>query len=277
MTFYPAIPLSGYLGWKVFDNSASRQFDVFKDTPSVVRNVDYFRENIAEATTAEKLVNDRRLLTVALGAYGLSEEIDKRAFIQRILEDGTELDGAFANRLSDSRWREFAKGFGYGNITGTRVGIESFREQTANNYLERAFEERVGEVDTDMRLAMNFRREIAKIAESESAETSGWFQIMGRQPLRTVMEGALALPSSIGQADIDQQKELFERKAEQFFGGKSPAIFKDPVKVEDALRRFFLYTEIQNGPTLSTPGIAALSILGGNSGQATNLFLSNTL
>ena len=280
MTFYPAIPLGGYLGWKVFDNSAARQFEVFKDTPAVVRDVDYFRENVADATTAEKLVNDRRLLTVALGAYGLGEEINKKAFIQKILEDGTEFGDSFANRLSDPRWRQFAKDFGYGNFTGPRVGIESFREQAANNYLERAFEARVGEVNTDMRLAMNFRREIARIAEGANVETAGWFQIMGQSPLRIVMEGALGLPSSIGSADIDKQKELFERKADQFFGGKSPAVFKDPVKIEDALRRFFLYSEIQNGPTASTPGVAALSILGGGpslgAGSVANLFLSNT-
>ncbi len=276
MSFQPAIPLGGYLGWRVFQNSADRQFEIFKDTPSIVRNVDYFRENIAEATSAKKLVNDRRLLTVALGAYGLGEEIDKRAFIQKILEEGTDLSGSFALRLSDPRWRAFANGFGYGNFTGPRVGIESFREQTANNYLERAFEESVGNVDTDMRLAMNFRREIAAIANGANVEENGWFQIMGQTPLRAVMEGALGLPASIGTADIDQQKELFERKANQFFKSKSPSIFKDPVKVEEALRRFFLQSEIQNGPSASTPGSAALSILTGG-GQATNLFLSNTL
>ncbi len=256
MTFTPAIPLSGYLGWRVFESNAERQFETFKTSPEIVRNVDYFREHIAEATTAEKLVNDRKLLTVALGAFGLEDEIDKKAFIRKILEEGTDLSDSFANRLADSRWREFAKAFGYGNFTGANVNLASFREQTANNYLERAFEVSVGEVDTDMRLAMYFRREIAAIAESPYVEEAGWFTIMGQTPLRTVMESALGLPSTIGQADIDKQKELFESKAEQIFGGKSPAIFKDPLKVEDALRRFFLQTEIQNGPSESTPGMA---------------------
>ncbi|MEO1136895.1 MAG: DUF1217 domain-containing protein [Pseudomonadota bacterium] len=275
MTFSPAIPLGGYLGWRVFENSADRQFEIFKNTPAVERNLEYFRENIAGATTAETLVKDRQLLTVALGAYGLEEEINKRAFIQKILEDGTDISTSFANRLNDPRWRSFARDFGYGNFTGPRVGTELFKERTANNYLERAFEARVGEVNTDMRLAMNFRREIAVIAESASVDTAGWFQIMGQPPLRAVMEAALGLPASIGQTDIDKQRDLFERKAEQFFGGRTPAVFKDPVKVEDALRRFFLQSEIQNGPTASTPGSAALSILTG--GSAANLFVSNTL
>lgn len=272
MTYTPAIPLSGYLGWKVFDKTAARQFEAFKDSAVVQRNIEYFRENIAAATTPEKLVQDRRLLEVTLGAFGMEDEINKRAFIRKVLEEGTETSDAFANRLSDSRWRELANELGYGNIGGARVGLNFVKEKLVNAYMERAFEASVGNVDTDMRLAMNFRREIAKIANSSSVESAGWFQIMGQTALRTVMEGAFALPSSIGQADVDKQKELFERKAEQYFGGKSPAVFKDPAKVEDALRRFFLQTEIQNGPTASTPGMAALSILGG-AGSA-NLFNS---
>jgi hypothetical protein len=281
MTFAPAIPLGGYLGWRVFDKTAGKQFEVFKKSPEIQRNLEYFREHIAEAGSAKKLVADRKLLTVALGAYGLEDEINKKAFIQKILEEGTDLSGSFANRLTDQRWKDFARDFGYGNFTGPRVTNQAFREQTANNYLERAFEAGVGEVNTDMRLAMNFRREIARIAESATVDTAGWFKIMGQPPLRAVMEGALGLPSSIGSADIDKQKELFERKAQQFFGGKSPSVFKDPLKVEEALRRFFLQTEIQNGPTASTPGAAALSVLTGGNGalgsaSIANLILSNS-
>ncbi|PQA88865.1 DUF1217 domain-containing protein [Hyphococcus luteus] len=284
MTFNPAIPLDGYIGWRVFQKNADKQFEIFQKSPEIVRNMEYFREHIEEATTAEKLVKDRKLLTVALGAFGLQDELDKKAFIQKILEEGTDFNDSFANRLSDPRWRDFANAFGYGNFTGSRVGIESFREQVANDYLERAFEVSVGEVNTNMRLAMNFRREISRIAEGANVDDVGWFQIMGQEPLRAVMEGALGLPSSIGSADIDKQKELFERKADQFFGGKSAAIFKDPVKVEDALRRFFLQSEIANGPSASTPGFAALTVLGNGGGNANgglsgagiaNLLISN--
>ena len=281
--FTPAVPLGGYLGWRVFQNSADRQFEIFQKSPQIIRNMEHFRENIAVADTAEKLVDDRKLLTVALGAFGLEEEINKKAFIRKILEEGTDDSSSFANRLSDPRWRQFAKAFGYGNFTGANVGVPSFREQVANDYLERSFEVSVGEVDPNMRLAMNFRREIAAIANSATVEESGWFQIMGQKPLRAVMEGALGLPSSIGSADIDKQKDLFARKAEQIFGGKSPAVFKDPLKVEDALRRFFVQSEIQGGPTASTPGAGALSLLTGQGGGAlspnsiVNLFISNTL
>jgi len=278
MNFRPAIPLSGFIGWRVFEQSAARQLDTFKNLPSTTRELEYFRENISTALTAEDLVKDRRLLAVALGAFGLSDEIGKKAYIQRVLEDGTEKKDAFANRINDPRWRDFAERFGYGNLGGTRVLLSSFREEIAQRFTERAFEEHVGDVDTDMRLAMNFRREIARIAENTSVDRVGWLQIMGQRPLRAVMEAALGLPASIGIVDLEQQRQIFEDKAQDLLGGKSPSIFSDPEIIDDVLRRFFLQTEIRNGPSNSTPGMAALSVLSappGGSAQAINLILSN--
>ena len=278
MTFLPAVPFGGFLGWQVLDRSAGRQKEIFENEPLTVRNLDYFKENIRTAITPERLVNDRKLLTVALGAFGLEGEIDKKALIRRVLEDGTDKQDSFANRLSDIRWREFSKAFGYGNLAGSRVLLSDFRSEVAQQYLERAFEARVGDVDADMRLAMNFRREAARIAALPQADRNGWFQIMGQRPLRTVMETALGLPSSIGTIDIDQQRDLFESKFEKAFGEKSVAVLQDPEMIDRVLKRFFLQTEFQNGPSASTPGIAALNVLSTStqsSTQSINLLVSN--
>jgi len=278
MDFRPAIPLGGYLGWRVFENSAARQFEIFEQSASVERDLEYFRENISTALTAEDLVADRRLLSVALGAFGLSDEIGKKAFIRRILDDGTESTDAFANRLNDPRWRDFSERFGYGNLGGTRVLLSEFREEIASQFKIRTFETKVGDVDTDMRLAMNFRREIQKIAAGETVDRVGWFQIMGQTPLRTVVEKAFNLPSSIAVIDLDQQKKIFEDRANDIFDAKSPAVFSDPEIVEEVLKRFFLQTELSRGPTSTTRGVAALSMLSsppGNGVVAISLILAN--
>ncbi len=278
MSFTPAIPLTGFLGWRVFNQTEVRQREIFTNDATTFRNVDYFKENISSAATAADLVTDRRLLTVALGAFGLSDEIDKKALIRRILEEGTEDSNAFANRINDQRWRDFSERFGYGNFAGPRILLSAFREEIATQYVDRTFEERVGEVDTDIRLAMNFRREIERIAENSSPDRVKWLQIMGQRPLRTVMETALGLPTSIGSVDIDQQRDIFMRKAEAIFGSNAPSIFSDPEAVENALQQFFLRKEIENGPSASTPGMAALSILSAppsGGAQTINLILSN--
>jgi hypothetical protein len=261
VSFQPAIPLGGYAGWRVFERTIPRQRALFERLPEIRRDAEYFRQNVSRAQTAADLVADSKLLKVALGAFGLAAEIGKKALIRRALEEGTERADAFANRLADPRWRRFSEAFGYGDFGGPRVLLTSFRDEMVMRYLERAFEEGVGAIDVDMRLALNFRREIAAIASGPAVDRSGWFQIMGQPPLRAVLEAALGLPSAVGRLDLDRQKAFFERRAEEVFGARSPRVFADPAKVEQALRRFF--AQGGSGASVSglTGGAAALQLL----------------
>ncbi len=275
--FQPAIIVSGYAGWRVLEKTAPRQRETFEKSPGLNRDIEYFKENIGKASTAEALVKDRRLLVVALGAFGLSDEVDKRAFIARILESNLDETSSFANRLSEPRYKAMAKAFGYGSPAGRSIGDEAFREDIIARFKSLEFERAVGEVDADMRLAMNFKREIAAIAAGENVDRSGWFQAMGQLPLREVLTTAFGLPDAIAQLDVERQKEIFEQKALALYGEKSLSIFTDPARIEDAIRRFFLFRQIENGPDISTPGAAALTLLQSNglgSGAIENILLS---
>ncbi len=278
MFFQPVIGSGGYSGWLVLQRTETRQREIFEQSPTLERNVEYFRENIESAVTAEDLVSDRRLLTVALGAFGLDEEINKRAFVQRILEDGTESLEAFAVRLNEPRYLALAEAFGYGNTGGgENVQQEGFREDIIARYKVRAFDLAVGEVDNDARLALNFRREIADIASEDTSEEVIWFRIMGRQPIREVVATALNLPQEISQLDVDRQRELFEDKAASVLGTSDPTVLSDPEVIDDLLRRFFLIRQSQSGPTSLTPGFSALTLLQNTAlgaGATQNLFQS---
>ncbi len=86
-----------------------------KKSPVIQRDTDYFLENIGKIDTAEDLVNDRRLLSVALGAFGLDEDIDSKYFIRKVLEDGTLDPEALSNKLADKRYLDFSQAFGFGD------------------------------------------------------------------------------------------------------------------------------------------------------------------
>ncbi|MEM9370573.1 MAG: flagellar protein, partial [Pseudomonadota bacterium] len=88
--FAPILPATGLVGFKLLEQTQTVQREIFDRQPEIARDTDYFRETIATVQSAGALVEDRRLLRVALGAFGLDEEIDKRAFIRKILEEGTE-------------------------------------------------------------------------------------------------------------------------------------------------------------------------------------------
>ena len=91
MSYTPAIPLSGYAGWAFLKRTMPTQQASFNAAPQNKRDEDYFREKIGTINTAEQLVNDRRLLRVALGAFGLDKDINNKFFIQKVLQDGTLL------------------------------------------------------------------------------------------------------------------------------------------------------------------------------------------
>ncbi len=275
MLFQPAIGVGGLSGWLILERTSARQQQTFEKSPVIQRNIDYFQENISKITSAEELVKDRRLLTVALGAFGLGDEINKRAFVQKMLEEGTEQTDSFANRFNDNRYKALVEAFGFGNIeNGSSVLLSSFRDDIVARYKSLEFERAVGETDNDMRLAMNFKRQIGAIAESPASELTAWLQIMGQLPLRELVATAFNIPSEVSQLDVDRQAEIFSDRARQFLGNSSPEAFNDPEVVDDMIRRFFLARQVQNGPSPTTPGFAALSLLQGNGfGAVSNINL----
>lgn len=280
MSFAPVLPSTGFVGYKLLLATEATQREVFEKQPEIRRDVEYFKEKIGDVKTAEELVSDRRLLKVALGAFGMDDEIDKKAFLRRILEEGTENDDAFAKKFVDPRYTKIADAFGFGNIIGARTNFTGFATEITEAYAERQFEIAVGEQNETLRLALNFRREIATYANAKDPESTAWFSAMGDVPVRTVLEGALGLPSATGTLDIDLQHKAFREASSNTFGSKSMDVFKDTEQVENAIRRFIARRSIDEGPSASTPGATALTLLsnaaqGFGSGASQNLLLSS--
>jgi hypothetical protein len=275
VTFLPAVGAGGLAGFKLLDKSAPQQRAAFEKTPEVKRNIAYFEANIAKAKTPEDLIKDRRLLTVALGAFGLGDEISKGAYVRKALESDTADGRSFVRRIADARYLEFAKAFGYGDLTkGSNVELESFKKDIIQRYKQVEFERAVGRADGDIRLALNFRREIGKIANGESADKIGVLQVLGQRPLRELLTTALGLPSGLARLDVDRQKEIVEQRMEQAFGSESVAVFKDAKKVEDAIRRFFAVKQTQSNAAALASG-SGYSLLSTQGAGAGNLLLSN--
>lgn len=257
--FAPAAPLGGYLGFRLLDRTGERQRVAFEKAPDIQRDIAYFRTRIREVESAAAFVADRRLLQVALGAFGLDTEISKRAIIRRVLEEAPDRAESFAARLNDPRWRAFARTFNF-SATPPRLPAAAFDQSVTTRYVELSFERALGEDHPDIRLALNFRREIASIAAGAGVDRSGWFQVLSQPPLRRVVEAAFGLPASLAQLDVDRQRQILEAKAQALFGASSPAAFRDPKNVDTAIRRFFAVESLQ-GDNSGARGSAALSIL----------------
>lgn len=261
MTFQPIVPVPGVAGWSFLQSTYDNQFRAFTASPQLQRDVEYFRENATRLTSADALISDRRLLSVALGAFGLSEDINNRAFLQRILEDGTEARDALANRLADQRYKDFSDAFGFGPTSLPQAILPGFAEKIVSLYEAQQFEVAVGRQDESMRIALFAQRELAKISEDGGSQDAQWFKIMGQPPLRQMMETALGLPASFGQIDIDRQLEEFQDRARRTFGSDKLEDLVAPETLEQVTSAFLARSQINSFGAVASSGSIALTLL----------------
>ncbi|OYX41629.1 MAG: flagellar protein [Rhodobacterales bacterium 32-67-9] len=261
MSFTPVVPFGGYAGWKFLARTREAQKEAFLENATLQRDEAYFREKIGGIATAEDLVADRRLLSVALGAFGLGDDIDNRYFIRKVLEDGTLRPDALANKLADKRYQEFSKAFGFGDFDVPRTRLSDFADGILASYETRRFEEAVGEQSEAMRLGLNAERELARLADRNISGDAKWFSVLGSAPLREVFQTALGLPAAFASIDLDQQLGTLKNRAEQMLGSSDIAQFSDPRKVEDLVRLYLLRAEAQGARSVYSAQSAALTLL----------------
>ncbi|WP_415922537.1 DUF1217 domain-containing protein [Tateyamaria sp. SN6-1] len=242
--FQPILVSNGLSGWQFLQATYDRQFDAFNQSTVQKRDTDYFAENIGSIRSAEELVSDRRLLTVALGAFGLQDDINNRFFIQKMLEEGTTADDALANRFADNRYRDLSAAFGLGPGEIRGALRSGFAEGIIDRYQAASFEIATGAQDETMRLALYAQRIVPEVTGAEGSSAQKWFSIMGQPPLRAVFETALGLPSQFGQVDIDQQLEVFQDRAARVFDVSDPAEFADPEKLDDLITTYLARSQL---------------------------------
>lgn len=260
MSFQPIVPSSGNLGWIFLNRTREAQQEAFNNSAQIQRDSDYFRANIKNVQSAEDLVSDRQLLSVALGAFGLSDDVNNKFFIQKVLEEGTLDDEAFSNRLADKRYYEMAKTFAF-DIFPPNTVLTSFGDNIVSQFQTREFEVSVGNKDEDLRLALGVEREINSLVERDLSEASSWLAVMGSPPLRRVFEVALGLPTQFAAIDIDKQVEVFQEKSQRTFGSSNPVEFVNKDLQESLIKNFLFRSELDAAKAATARGAVALSLL----------------
>jgi hypothetical protein len=260
MSYQPVVPLGGLAGWSFLNRTLETQTNAFNSGGQITRDTEYFEKNISSIETPEQLVSDRRLLRVALGAFGLEDDLDSRALIQKVLEGGTQKSDALATKMADDRYSEFADAFGFGNSGGRRTANPGFGAEITAQFRRSQFEVAVGNQDESMRLAMDAQRNFSDIADQKGSDEVRWLKIMGNPRLRKVFETALGLPESFGQIDLDKQVEVFAERASRQLGLGDLTQLSDP-EVQDAIIERFLLRDQMDGFASQSSASMALTLL----------------
>ena len=292
MTFTPYIPSQGIAGWNFLQSTYDRQFEAFTRSGDLSNDTDYFLENIGKVQTSEDLLKDRRLLQVAVKAFGLQEEIDYRALLERVLNEGTTAPDALANSLDDQRYVDLSEAFGFGSGQSLKTADKGAMQSVVDAFNTSSFEEAIGEQDEVMRNALfaqrafpdllgdtiqeegsqgslrdnavsDFLKRIGGEAEEEESTSleDQWQEMLNRDSLEEFFSTAFSMGNSTLTMDDDERVQAYMDKAEELLGTSDPAIFFAP---ENAANVTALFTsQARREGTLSEDEIGDAAELSG--------------
>ncbi|WP_223814332.1 DUF1217 domain-containing protein [Roseicitreum antarcticum] len=238
-----------------------KQAEAFAKSAPMVRDETHFREKIIAVKSVDDLVGDRRLMTVLLGAFGLSGDINNRFFIRKVLEEGVDLPGALANRLADKRYFAMAEAIGFSGGVAPTSRAPDFADKIITAYRAQSFEAAVGAQNPDMRFALALKRDLTSLAAKPGSDNAKWYTLMGTPPLRKVFDTAFGLPSSFAALDLDRQLSVYQERAQSMFGDSKLSQFADPEKIEELTTRFLVRAQLTAVQTDTSPAAFALQML----------------
>jgi len=93
---------SAMLGYRLVSNSLGKQMAAFKATPTVQRDIAYFRQAMAKVDSADDITGDYRLFKFVLSAFGLDSQINAKALMKKVLAEDPRDTDSISNKLVDA-------------------------------------------------------------------------------------------------------------------------------------------------------------------------------
>ncbi len=122
--------------------------------PAVKSATAYYQANIGSVTSIQDLVGNYRLLSYALDAYGLGDQINATALITKVLEGGVSSPNSLANTLSNPTWKAFATAFNFVGDGAASAASTNAVQTTTSNYAEQQLESDQGAQNVGVQLAL---------------------------------------------------------------------------------------------------------------------------
>jgi Protein of unknown function (DUF1217) len=134
--------------------------------PAVKTATAYYEANIGSVTSVQDLVGNYRLLSYALNAFGLGDQINAKGLITKVLEGGVSNPKSLANTLANPQWKAFAAAFDFVDSGAASPSSASAVKTTTSDYVEQQLESDQGGEDVGVQLALYFQR-VAPTVTSE--------------------------------------------------------------------------------------------------------------
>ena len=219
--------------------------------PAVKTATAYYEANIGNVASIQDFVGNYRLLSYALDAYGLGDQINAKALITKVLEGGVSNPKSLANTLSDSRWKAFAAAFDFVGPVASSVSSTSAVKTTTADYVEQQLESDQGAQDVGVQLALYFQR----VAPTISNE----YGVLADPNLLEVAQTIFGLSPATSATNIDAQAKALSQLM-------PISDLQDPKKLQQLTERFTATYDLTYGP--GSGATTFLTVSSDNSGSS---------
>jgi len=199
--------------------------------PDVKQATAYYEANIGSVKTPADLVNNYRLFSYVLNAYGLGDQVYAKALFQKVLQQGTSSTNDLAYTLNNPKILALAKTFNFAANGASTTSSTAVKTDVVNNYVEQTLETNQGQSDQGVQLALYFQRNAPNIKSV--------YSILADTNLLTVVQTALGISSTTSAENVDTQASLISNKL-------NIADFQDPKKLQTFVERFSALYDINN-------------------------------
>ncbi len=219
--------------------------------PAVKTATAYYQANIGKVTSIQDFVGNYRLLSYALDAYGLGNQIGATALVTKVLEGGVSNPKSLANTLSDLSWRAFAAAYDFAGQGAASVSSASAVKTTTADYVEQQLESDQGAEDVGVQLALYFQR----VAPTISNE----YGVLADPNLLEVAQTIFGLSPSTSATNIDAQANALSQLM-------PISDLQDPEKLQQLTERFTAMYDLTYGP--GSGATSSLTVSSDNSGSS---------
>jgi Protein of unknown function (DUF1217) len=219
----------------------------------VVKNATaYYTANIGSVTSVKAFVGNYRLLSYALNAYGLGDQINSKALITQVLQGGVTNPKSLANTLP--QWKAFATDFSF-LTSGASSASAAAVKTTESSYVEQQMETNEGQQDVGVQLALYFNRVAPNVTSS--------YGILADKNLLQVVETIFGLPTAFSSENIDVQANALSK------------LFKisdlqNPAKLQQLTERFTAAYDITYGASASSSSTSSGLTVSGSSSSSSS-------
>ncbi len=226
--------------------------------PAVQTASAYYAANIGAVKSANDLVGNYRLLSYALNAFGLGDQINSTALIKQVLEGGVSDPNSLANTLSNQQWKAFATAFNFsgGATAAASISSPSAIQATTSDFVEQQLENDQGQQNVGVQLALYFQRVAPTITSS--------YGILADDNLLEVVQTIFGLPPSTAASDIDAEATSIQKLMPL-------TDLQDPAKLRQLTERFTaMYDVTYGGASGSGSSLSVAGSTGSTSSSASS-------